>query len=350
MRPTVVQVDYATPPPARRWFAAVMGYRSLPLLAAIVVCAALYTFSAVRYDHFVDAQTALSFIGPGIAYVGVTAVGMTFVILAGGIDLSVGAVIACATVLVAVAVEWWHVPPALAMAGVVLAGAAFGAGQGCLIHFFDVPPFLITLAGLFLARGLALVMTAHPQPVPVLITHPLFTRVLPQVRLILGHDGRGTPVWLSLPGMVFLAVLITGAAVAKFTRFGRTVYAVGGNEQSAMLMGLPVGRTKVAAYAVSGLCAAIAGVMFTIDTGNGSATVAVGQELDAIAAVVVGGTALTGGVGSVLGTGVGFLTFAVLSTTLLFAGPAPAWNRVDVGALLLAFLLLQKLVLRRGRA
>jgi ribose/xylose/arabinose/galactoside ABC-type transport system permease subunit len=338
--------QHPTPKPSRWIRSAVAGPGTLPLLATVLVCGLLYGYAAVAYRHFDDYQTFINFLGgSGTAFLGVTAVGLTFVILAGGIDLSVGAVIGCSTVLMAVAVQQFHLHPLLAIPLVLGIGTAFGAGQGCLIRFFDVPPFLATLAGLFLARGAGLVIS--PEQIP--IDHPFYAR-LAEVALTVGHDDRRLPVTLSLQGIIFVATLLVGLFVARFTRFGRNCYAVGGSETSAVLMGLPVGSTKVALYAVSSFCAALAGVVATLDVQKGDATYATGVELDAIAAVVVGGTALAGGSGSVVGTFLGVLTFAIVQATIDFDGRLPAaWNRIVVGGLLLAFILLQKAIGRRGR-
>ena len=347
---TLDRSPYAAPSVPRRLAGAVFDRGNLPLAATVLTCGLMYAYAARHYPHFSDAQTFLNFFGSANAFWGITAVGMSFVILTGGIDLSVGAVIAVSSVLVAELVQNWtvrghHVHPYLAMAIVLAAGTAFGAGQGCLVRFFGIPPFLATLGGLFLARGVGLVISAEQVP----IDHPLYADVLSDCGITLGHDAHATPIRLSLQGVIFLAVLATGVVVARFTRFGRACYAVGGNEQSATLMGLPVGRTKIGVYAISGFCAALAGVVYTFDNQNGSANAAVGQELDVIAAVVVGGTLLAGGSGSILGTLFGFLTFVILSTAILFDGRLlPQWNRIFVGGLLLAFLLLQKGI-QRGR-
>ena len=338
-------LDYAPPSPARRITSAVFARQNLPMYASVLVCAILYGYSAWAEDHFTDAQTFVNFFGVSAAYWGVTAVGMTFVILAGGIDLSVGSVIALSTVLIAVLVRA-GLHPVLAVPLVLLAGLAFGAAQGSLVHFFNVPPFLTTLGGLFLARGLAQVIS----PEQVQITHPWYDW-LTATAIPLGHDSTGRAIHLPIQAVVFFAVLIVGFVVARFTRFGRAVYAVGGNEQSAVLMGLPVGLTKVGVYAISGFCAALGGFVYTVDSSAGSASYALGQELDVIAAVVVGGTVLTGGSGSMLGTLFGFLTFSILQTAIYFNGHiVAAWNRIAVGVLLLAFILLQKLIQRRRRA
>ncbi len=317
----------------------------LPLLTTVVVGGAMYAAAAAAYPHFGDRQTAVDFVGgSGPAFLGVAAVGLTFVILAGGIDLSVGAVIGCSTVVLALLVERHHVPPAAA-AGIVLAiGAAFGAAQGLVIRLCRVPPFLLTLAGLFLARGVALVLSDQP----VAVTAPLVVR-LSAAGVTLGHDDRHFPITLSAAGVALLATAAAGAFVGRYTRFGRNCYAVGGSEPSAVLLGLPVGATVVGAYAVSGFCAALAGVVAAVGVQKGDPNYASGLELDAIAAVVVGGTALTGGTGSVLGTLLGVVTFAVMGAIITFQGLPPAWNRIFVGGLLLGFILLQKAVGRTGR-
>ncbi len=347
-RPMLSDHPTAAPGPARRAWRSLAAGGSLPLVATVLICGALYTYAALRYRHFGDVQTFLNFIGgSGNAFLGVTAVGLTFVILSGGIDLSVGAVIGCSTILLAVFIQNWHVPPLAAMAMVLVLGTAFGAGQGCLIRFFNVPPFLLTLAGLFLARGIGLVISAEQIP----IDHPLYN-TLSAVALIVGHaPGRRhpIPVTLSLQGMIFLATLAVGIVVARFTRFGRNTYALGGSEQSAVLMGLPVGRTKIGVYAISGFCGALAGIVATLDVQKGDANYATGLELDAIAAVVVGGTLLTGGSGSVLGTLFGLLTFATMQTMITYQSVPAAWNRIWVGILLLAFILLQKALQRRAK-
>jgi simple sugar transport system permease protein len=150
---------------------------------------------------------------------------------------------------------------------------------------------------------------------------------------------------------VFFAVAVVAALVATFTPFGRNVYAIGGDEHSAILMGLPVGRTKIAIYTLSGFCSALAGVVFSIYKLSGYANDAVGMELDAIAAVVIGGTLLTGGVGTIAGTVVGVLILAIIGQALIFQGNVSSWwARIIVGALLLIFIVLQKLLTRQTDA
>ncbi len=344
-QPTLEYRSAADPSALRRAWRIVTARQNVSLLATVIVAGLLYAYAASRFRHFGDVQTLMNFIGSrSNAFLGVTAVGLTFVILAGGIDLSVGAVIGCTTTLVAVFIGRFGLHPILAMLAVLAIGTLFGTAQGSLIRLFSIPPFLLTLAGLFLARGIGLVIS----PEQVAIDQPLYDR-LSKVALTVGYDNRHVPVTLSLQGIIFLVTLAVGIVVARFTRFGRNCYAIGGSEPSAVLMGLPVGSTKIGVYAVSGFCAALAGIVVTLDVQKGDANYAPGTELDAIAAVVVGGTALAGGSGSVLGTLLGVITFAIVQTILTYQhDPRPAWNKIAVGGLLLAFILLQKAI-GRGR-
>lgn len=305
----------------------------LSLLATVTVFVVIYGLAAWRYTGFLSRGVFFNLLGDN-AFLGLTAVGMTFVILSGGIDLSVGSMIGFTSIFVATLIGRFHLHP---LAAFVLAegfGALFGAGMGVLIQGFALPPFLVTLAGLFLARGLGFVLSLES----LTIEHPFY---------------RAVSGWQAFPAtaLVFLVVLVAAGFVSRFSRFGRAVYAVGGNEQSARLMGVPVGRVKVWTYTLSGLCSALAGIVYSVYTSSGNASVGVGTELDAIAAVVIGGTLLTGGVGSVWGTLFGVLILGAIQTMITFEGTLNSWyTRIAIGALLLAFILLQRLVHSRGSA
>ena len=303
----------------------------LSLLATVAVFVTIYGLAAWRYDGFLSRGVLFNLLGDN-AFLGVAAVGMTFVILLGGIDLSVGSMIGFTSILVATLIGKAHLHPLAAFAVAELVGALFGLGMGVLIQGFALPPFLVTLAGLFLARGLGFVLSLES----VTIDHPFY---------------RAVSGWRVFPasGLVFLVVLALGGLVSRFTRFGRTVYAIGGNEQSARLMGLPVARVKVSTYVLSGLCSALAGIIYSVYTSSGNASVGVGLELDAIAAVVIGGTLLTGGVGSVWGTLFGVLILGAIQTMITFEGTLNSWwTRITIGVLLLAFILLQRAMHHRG--
>jgi simple sugar transport system permease protein len=301
------------------------------LLATVSVLLVLYVAASITYDGFFSWYQFTNLFGDN-ATLGLAAIGMTFVILSGGIDLSVGAMIALTSMLVAKCVAVWGIPPPLAIPLVLLAGIAFGTGQGCVIHAFRLPPFLVTLAGMFLARGLALVLTVEKR---ITLSDNTAYRALADV-YIFG--------W-TLPAIVFVLTLIAAMYVAKFTRFGRAVYAIGGKEASALLMGLPVASTKIRVYAASGLCASLAGVVHTIGSSAGDASVAYMLELDAIAAVVIGGTLLSGGVGSVFGTLIGVLISGIITVVPTYQGNLNSWwTKIAIGLLLLTFILLQRVL------
>jgi galactofuranose transport system permease protein len=267
----------------------------------------------------------------------VLAVGMTFVILSGGIDLSVGSLVALSTMIAAKTLEMgWS--PYLSMAAVMLVGTLLGTLMGLLIHYLDIEPFIATLAGLFLARGLTYLISTSSIP----ITDETFVDLaFASITLPGGYYTTWTVV-------AALATVVVAAYVLARTRFGRTVYAVGGNEASAMLMGLRVAAVKVGVYAISGFCAALGGLLFALYTLSGYSLHAVGMELDAIAAVVIGGTLLTGGRGFVVGSLLGVLVLGTIQTFISFDGTLNSWwTRIVIGVLLLVFVVVQRLMTRR---
>jgi simple sugar transport system permease protein len=305
----------------------------LPLFITLLMLVILFSTASVMYEGFFSGRVAANLIGDN-ASLGIAAIGMTLVILSGGIDLSVGAVLGFTTIFVAVLVQSHHVPPLLAIALSLGIGTILGLGMGFLIDRFDLPPFLVTLGGMFFARGLGFMIS----PESVGIEHPFYGR-LSEFAIPLGAKAA-----LSATALAYVAVFIVGILITHQSAFGRNIFALGGSESSARLMGVPIGRTKLAVYALSGFCAALAGVVSTVYTGSGNPTLGVGFELDVIAAVVVGGTLLTGGVGSQLGTLAGVLIFGTIQTALVFDGRLNSWwLRIAIGGLLLVFILLQRL-------
>jgi galactofuranose transport system permease protein len=314
-----------------------LARRHIPLAASLAVLGCMYLFGAIAYEHFTSPAVVRDLL-LGNAFLLVAAIGATFVILAGGIDLSVGSVMAFTSILVARLVEraGWH--PAAAITAALVVGAAFGAMQGILIQAFDLPAFLVTLAGLFLVRGAA--FAVHPQSLA--IRHSFIASTLNE-RLSLSWTVRGGELVFPITVPAVLAILISAWFVLRHTRFGRAVYAVGDDEQSALLMGLPVGSVRVRVYAMSGLLSALAGVVFLLGQQSGDPAACRGYELDAIAAVVIGGTLLRGGIGSVLGTAVGVAILGLIQTLITFQGNLSSWwTRIIVGALVLAFVGLQR--------
>ena len=315
---------------------AIFRRQNLPLLVTAVVFVVLFGAFSVAFKNFLSLRVVTNLFMNN-AHVGIIAVGLTFVILSGGIDLSVGSVLAFTTIFVATLIGKFHFHPAAAIALALLAGTVFGAGQGLLIQRYQLPPFLVTLAGMFLARGLAFVVSAQERA----IEHGFYQAVAD-----LGLPLPGA-VMFGFTACVFVLVLLAGLWLAHLTSFGRTVYAIGGSETSALLMGLPVARTKVLLYALSGFCAALGGVVFTVQAQAGNPLNGLGLELDAIAAVVIGGTLLSGGVGQVAGTLLGVLIYGtILTAPDYLSGFDSSWQRIAIGGLLLVFILLQRFLSR----
>ena len=268
------------------------------------------------------------------AFLLVIAVGMTFVIVSGGIDLSVGSVLALSTMIAAWLLNVAHWPPLLVIVTVLALGPVFGASMGALIHYFKLQPFIVTLAGMFLARGLCYLISINS----ITIDDPLFVAMSQTQLQFLGG--------FVSPGVVIAVVtLLLAIWLAHATPFGRAVYAIGGNEQSALMMGLPVGRTKVFIYAFSGFCAALGGVLFSFYMLSGYGLHAQGTELDAIAAVVIGGTLLSGGYGYVAGALSGVLVLGTIQTLIAFDGTLSSWwTKIVIGGLLFVFCVVQRLM------
>jgi simple sugar transport system permease protein len=262
-------------------------------------------------------------------------IGMTLVILTGGIDLSVGGVIAL-TSTASAALLRSGVSPYVVIPLMIVMGIAFGGLMGWIIQVLKVQPFIATLMGLFFARGVAYIIsltsvTITDEVYKQFALTPIYIPFIPKAYVY--------PTTLVGPLMLLVAVYLS-----FFTRFGRTIYAIGNNEQSALLMGLSVPRTKILVYAFSGFCSALAGIVFSMSLLAGYGQFATGMELDAIAAVVMGGTSLSGGIGNVIGTLFGVLIHGTIVSILQFNGTLSSWwTRIGVGILTLIFIGVQSL-------
>lgn len=314
-----------------------MRSRFIPLLMTFLVFAAMYLFAYSRFSSFGTMRIVGNLLRDN-AYWGIAAVGMTFVIISGGIDLSVGSVIAFTGVFCALMIGRNGWDPLLTFAVVLTIGTVFGMVMGFFIHYFKIPAFIVTLSGLFLARGMAYVLSTDS----IRIDHPFYEQISDLV-YIFPDRGRFT-----FAAGAFLVVLILGIFVAHFTRFGRNVYALGGNPDAALLLGVPVGHTTITVYALSSFLTTLAGIVLSLSKHSGDSTIAVGLELDVIAAVVIGGTLLTGGVGYVIGTFIAVMTLGTIQTYLTLDGSlTPWWIKIVVGILLFAFVGLQKFLSSR---
>ena len=306
--------------------------RNLPLLITILVFLAGYAYCFTQFPGFASTRVFFDLLTDN-AFLGIVAVGMTFVILSGGIDLSVGSVIAFTGVLLAKLIGTYGVAPGYAFVIVLLMGALFGALMGWIIDTLKLPAFIITLAGMFFVRGMSFIVSEESLP----INHPVYD-FLANYAWKMPGGGRFT-----LLALVMLLVVLGGIILAHRTRFGNNVYAVGGSNVSAALMGVPVRRTTIYIYMLSSSLAVLSGIIFSLYTSAGYALAASGVELDAIASVVIGGTLLSGGVGTVLGSLFGVLIQGLIQTYITFDGTLSSWwTKIVMGVLLFILMGLQK--------
>ncbi|WP_082553509.1 ABC transporter permease [Phycicoccus sp. Root101] len=289
----------------------------------------LIIFSSLQSDRFLQVDNVLNVLRQ-ISIVGVLALGMTFVIITAGIDLSVGSMLSVVVVYTADTVQTRGV-----FLGVIMAlslGCLLGLVNGLGVAIGRIQPFVMTLGMLAFAKGIALIFTEGQ---PVAITNDAFLAF-----------GNGRTLGIPNPAIVFLVLLAVCMFVLRGTVFGRSVYAVGANEEAARLSGIPVRRVKCAVYVISGLMVGIAGILYASQLGVGTPVAGDGKELDAIAATVVGGTSLFGGVGTAGGTFVGAAILGVLSNILNLSGVSPYVQYLFRGGLIVAAVLLQR---REGR-
>ena len=306
--------------------------RSLPVLVTGAVLVLAFVACSLQFRHFASTRVVGDLLTDN-AFLGIVAVGTTFVIISGGIDLSVGSVIGFTTVLLAVAIGQWSIPPLLAIVLTLLVCALFGAAMGAAIQYFGMPPFIVTLAGMFLARGGAFLLSTESIPIKA----PLFDAVS-NWAIRLPGGGR-----LSAIALIMLAVFASGHVLLHHTRFGATVYALGGNRVSTALMGVRVARVTIRIYMLSSVLAGLSGIVFAFYTSAGYSLSAVGVELDSIAAVVIGGTLLTGGYGTIVGSFLGVMIQGLVQTYITFDGTLSSWwTKIATGVLLFAFIGLQQ--------
>lgn len=315
-----------------------LNQKNIPLLTTFLVFFLIYAVGAALYSGFLSPRVFLNLFIDN-AFVGIIAVGMTFVIISGGIDLSVGSLVAFTGVLSANLLSRYDMNPYAVILICLACGALLGFVMGSLIHFLKLPPFLVTLVGMFLARGLSFLIS--------LDSVPIRNEVFLDISRLSIKFGKG----MKLPSfaIAFIIVVILGVYLLHYTRFGRNVYAIGGNEQSAVLMGLPVGRTKVLIYTFNSTVCALGGLAYSLYTLAGYPLAGTGLELDVIAAVVIGGTLLTGGVGFVEGTLVGVLILGLIQTIITFQGNLSTWwTKIFIGVLISLFILLQRYLSTRN--
>ena len=325
----------------------IMNPKYIMVYATVIIFLIIYAYGAIRYGSigFTTLRTFVNFFADN-AYYGISAVGMTMVLITGGIDLSVASVASLTGMLIAYGYVKLGISPLITMPFSILVGVGLGALMGAAIHYLNVPPFITTLTGNFLARGVCSLISRES----ISIDHPLIN-ALAGFKITLYHPVNGEWVKIkpitniNLTVIMFIVMIILGTIVLQHTRFGRNVYAIGGSESSAKLMGLPVGRTKVAVYAINGFCSALAGIAYVLVVKSGWNMSLQGGELEVISSAVIGGTLLTGGVGYMIGTMFGVLLKSVIPAIINFNGTLSSWwGKIATGALLLLFIVIQRAV------
>jgi simple sugar transport system permease protein len=325
----------------------VFNPKYIVVYATFIVFMLIYLFGAVTYgnDGFTTVRTFVKMFTDN-AHVGISAVGMTMVLIAGGIDLSVGAVAALTGMFIAYGTTVMGIHPLICIAFSLVVGVGLGLLMGVIIQYLNVPPFITTLTGMFLARGVCSLISRES----ISIKHDMIDAMAGwKLNLMTYQSGEWVKIkpaaYINFSVILFVIMLIIGMIMLQKMRFGRNVYAIGGNEQSAKLMGLPVSRTKVLVYGFNGLCSVLAGIAYTLYVKSGWNLTLMGGELDVISSAVIGGVMLTGGVGYMIGTLLGVMLKSIIPTLITFNGTLSSWwAKIATGALLLLFIGIQRLV------
>lgn len=310
-----------------------MRLKFTPLMLTSIVLLLLFTAASLRFPGFAAPRVVVGFFTDQ-AVLALMALGLSFVIFTGGIDLSIGSAMAFAGIATVWLLEKTPLPDGLALMIPLVVGTLAGYVQGRLIADLKLPPFLVTLGGLFVFQGFA-----------TLLAEGSMQSASPLLAGLVRWNFKLGDALVSLPTVLFVMSAVILAWVARQTLFGRTSLAIGGDATSAMQMGLPVRRTTIGVYALSGFTAAVAGLIFVLYTGSGDPISGTGRELEAISAVVIGGTLLRGGRGSIFGTVLGVLTIGIIQMAVIFDGTLSAWwARIVIAALLGLFLVAQSLL------
>lgn len=326
-----------------------MSDTNLLLLITIVVFVVMYAMAVIFLKSgFLKPQNFFNILNENASLI-ILSCGMSLVMITGGIDISVGQVTSLVCMSCAVFLDMKNGNVVSSMALAVAIGLAFGVFQGVLIAYLEIQPFIVTLAGLFFAKGMTTIVNANPFNVEnKQFVAMKMTRIEIPYMGTVNKKGIYTPAYIEIGVVVALAIVILLFALLKWTRFGRNLYAVGGNAQSARLLGINVKRTKFMAYLLCGVLAGIGGYVYFMHVGSGSPSHADGAEMNAIASSIIGGTMLTGGVGNVIGTFFGVLSLSTIKNIVASLGLDEAWwTNITVAFMLCLFLLIQSIVLRR---
>lgn len=315
--------------------------------AIVLIFIAMFIAMALLSDAFLSPRNLLNIVRQ-ISVVGLIAIGVTMVIITTGIDLSSGSVLALAAVIVASLAQQpdWHdakfpglqLPVLVPILVSLIVGAACGWVNGALIAGFRIPPFIATLGMMTIARGFALIYSNRPVSGLTDNFNYIGQGEIFKVMPVPNQPDMGIPI----PILILLGVAIAAHIMLNNTRFGRHIYAIGGNEQAARISGLNVGRIKIGVYTIAGLLAGLAGLVLTSRIGSGQAGLGVGYELDAIAAAVIGGVSLSGGIGTIWGTMVGALIIGVLNNGLDLLNVSAYWQTIVKGSIIVAAVIIDE--------
>ena len=325
---------------------------NLLLMITIVIFFIMYLGAMlILGSGFLKPQTFFNILNANAALL-ITSCGMSLVMITGGIDISVGGVVALVSMSCAVYLDYHDGNIAMSIILALLIGLAFGAVQGFLVAYLDIQPFIVTLAGMFFARGMTTIVNTNPFNV----ANEAFV-ALKNVRISVpglgsvNKLGEYVSAYVEIGVIVALLIVLILFFILRWTKLGRSFYAVGGNRQSALMLGINVKRTKFIAHLICGLLAGIGGYVYFLHVGSGSASHASGMEMNAIASSIIGGTLLTGGVGNIIGTFFGVLSLNTIQNIVSSVGLDEAWwTGITIAAMLCLFLVIQSIVLARKKS
>ena len=328
-----------------------MSDTNLLLTITVVVFFAMY-IGAILFQGkgFLKPQTFFNILNANASLI-ILSCGMSIVMITGGIDISVGGVTALVSMCCAVYLDYNQGNVFVSMLIALAIGLAFGAVQGYLVAYLDIQPFIVTLAGMFFARG----MTTIVNSAPFNVANEAFvalkeTRVIVPGMGSVNKLGKYVNAYVEIGVVAALIIVIVLFCVLRWTKLGRSFYAVGGNRQSALMLGINVKRTRFLSHLICGLLAGIGGFVYFLHVGSGSASHASGMEMNAIASSIIGGTMLTGGVGNIIGTFFGVLSLSTIQNIVSSAGLDQAWwTGITIAAMLCLFLVVQSVVIAKKK-
>lgn len=324
-----------------------MSDTNLLLTITIVVFFLMYIGAMVFLgEGFLKPQTFFNILNAQAALL-IASIGMSVVMITGGIDISVGGVTGLVTMCCAVYLDYGKGNIAVSVLIALGIGLLFGAVQGYLVAYLEIQPFIVTLAGMFFARGMTTIVHTNPFNV----SNEAFvalkdTRVIVPGLGTYNRLGRYIDAYVEIGAVVAVLLVILFFVILRWTKLGRNFYATGGNPQSALMLGINVKRTRFLSHLICGLLAGVAGYVYFLHVGSGSPSHASGMEMNAIASSIIGGTMLTGGVGNIVGTFFGVLSLATIQNIVNSVGLDQAWwTGITIAGMLCLFLVIQSLVM-----